>query len=585
MKLHRAAPIGLTAAVLCVATSSSPDSIAVAKVPVLSAIRGTVRSGGQGQLPLRRARVQLDGTSLARSIITVTDDAGRFVFEGIPAGTYDLTASRSGYLAMKFGGNAPGRAGVPIALRDQEDLRDLNILLPKASVIAGRVMNADGQPQSDVSVSAFAFQRRNGERVLGPGAPSMLSNSKGEYRLWGLPPGEYVVVATSAGNQSADIRRLTESMVDDAVRGAGQERGAGNPPTGFAPVFFPSTSDITLATVLRVGTGEELASIDITLRPVALARLTVSATPQVQGPVEQVRFWLAPRGPTMLGPGSRVGAKTAIGRPGDQHAFPGMAPGTYLVIAEGMRAKSNTGQSVVSLWASREILIDGSDSTLQLNLEPGGEISGEATIRENRAPNPARAGNRLFLEPLLRVFGQQFPRFEVSTDPSGLFSLQGIAPGDYRFVVVRSDAAVASGLHVTEVLSNSNDLLDGVVSIRPNSRLTGVSLTLSSLATEVRGSLLDASSLPTSEYSVVFFSQNRNDWYYQSRRIACVRPSTRGDFIVANLPPGPYLVIAVRDLSPDDCYDPDLLSSFSPTALQLTLSAGERKELNLKAAR
>ena len=556
-------------------------SSGIATTRRISALRGTVRSGDAAQSPLRRARVQLEGAALGRGVITVTDDSGHFAFEGIPPGTFSLTASKSGYLTMRYGATTPGRSGVLITVQDNEEIQDLKFVLPKGSVIFGRILNSFGQPQADASVSAFAFERRNGERVLATGSPSMLSNSRGEYRLWGLPAGEYVVAVTNAGNQSGEARQLTEAMVEQALRLPNQPSASDAPQTGFAPIFFPGTSEATMATVLSVGTGAEISNIDITLRPVTLARLVASATATTGDTVDQVRFWLAPKGPFIPGSGSRFSVRTGTSRPGEPNSFAGLSPGKYLLLAEG----TNKVSGGVSMWSVRELQVNGLDQILHLTLERGGELSGQVAAQGGKSSSASLTGVRISLEWPVRVFGPQSPRFEVSTDSTGQFSLRSIPPGDYRLNVVPSASGNADGLTAQTALQDGRDLLDGFVSIRSDTRMADVSVTLSPVRAQVRGLLLDAGSIPTSDYTVVVFSQDKDHWYYQSRRVGCVRPSNLGEFLVPNLPAGQYSVVVARDLSSDDCYDPAVLGSFGREAIRFTLSQGEQKQLDLKAVR
>ena len=51
---------------------------------------------------------------------------------------------------------------------------------------------------------------------------------------------------------------------------------------------------------------------------------------------------------------------------------------------------------------------------------------------------------------------------------------------------------------------------------------------------------------------------------------------------VAGLPPGEYYVCAVTDVDPADLKDPAFLESLTSASIKITLTAGEKKSLDLK---
>src|SRR4051812_3256024 len=61
-----------------------------------------------GTTPLRRATVNLTRAGVEDIRTVATDDAGRFVFERLPAATYTLSASKGAYVTMSYGAPKPG---------------------------------------------------------------------------------------------------------------------------------------------------------------------------------------------------------------------------------------------------------------------------------------------------------------------------------------------------------------------------------------------------------------------------------------------------------------------------------------------
>jgi hypothetical protein len=70
---------------------------------------------------------------------------------------------------------------------------------------------------------------------------------------------------------------------------------------------------------------------------------------------------------------------------------------------------------------------------------------------------------------------------------------------------------------------------------------------------------------------VVVFPVERRSWFFNSRRIAAVRPDLQGRYAVRNLPPGKYLIVARSDLDPLEWFDPGSLEKLAASAAALTI--------------
>src|SRR6187431_3558568 len=83
-------------------------------------IRGRVVAADTGA-PLRRAQVRFGTTAGARGGgVTGTDDQGRFEITGLPAGTYDVNASKTGFVTLSYGQNTPAEGSRQIELADAQ---------------------------------------------------------------------------------------------------------------------------------------------------------------------------------------------------------------------------------------------------------------------------------------------------------------------------------------------------------------------------------------------------------------------------------------------------------------------------------
>ena len=232
-----------------------------------------IRGESSGRTPVARVIVSVSLGDASRNRQTVTDDQGRFQFDGLPAGSFLLTASRIGWVTTYYGSPRPGRPpGVRIAVADGTKIT-VEIPIVPGSVIAGRVVDEDGQPMSRM-FPLLLEQRLVGNRQMlariklreGVGFFERSTNDLGEFRLFGLPPGAYHLVLTPSIASGA---RFT---TQDEVRWAMQPPGAGGqiPPlgavAGYAMLFYPGTSDPAQSQAIVVGPGEVREGYDVPCR-------------------------------------------------------------------------------------------------------------------------------------------------------------------------------------------------------------------------------------------------------------------------------------------------------------------------------
>src|SRR5688500_13163381 len=105
-------------------------------------ISGRVLSAETGA-PLRRAQVRILGPDVGAKA-AMTDAEGRYEFRELPAGRFNLTASKSGYVMVQYGQTRPFEAGRPIELADKQVVEKADISMPRGSVISGRIVDEFG---------------------------------------------------------------------------------------------------------------------------------------------------------------------------------------------------------------------------------------------------------------------------------------------------------------------------------------------------------------------------------------------------------------------------------------------------------
>ena len=110
-------------------------------------IRGRVVRADTGE-PLRRVQVRVDEWStgdLSGPAATMTDAEGRYELTQLPAGRYQLKATRGGYVEVAYGQRRPFERGRPLELGDGEVLKNIDFALPRGAVVTGRVVDETGE--------------------------------------------------------------------------------------------------------------------------------------------------------------------------------------------------------------------------------------------------------------------------------------------------------------------------------------------------------------------------------------------------------------------------------------------------------
>src|SRR5262245_45247521 len=158
-------------------------------------LRGRV-TGGESGGPLRRAVVRLQGQEMREGKMTTTDEEGRWELRDLPAGRFTLFASKAGYVSLQYGQRRPFEQGRPLEILDNQTINNVNFNLPRGSVIAGRINDEFGEPVAEAMVIPLRYRYFNGQRRLTPAGRFSSTDDGGNFRIYGLPPGDYYLSTT-----------------------------------------------------------------------------------------------------------------------------------------------------------------------------------------------------------------------------------------------------------------------------------------------------------------------------------------------------------------------------------------------------
>jgi protocatechuate 3,4-dioxygenase beta subunit len=519
-------------------------------------IRGYI-VGMETGAPIRRAVVRAFATELRGSRVATTDPQGRYEFADLPAGRYTLSASKAGYVSLQYGQRRPMQPGTPIEIRDKQILEKVTIGLPRGSVLAGRITDEFGEPVANANVTAMQWRRIGGtSRWTGSGPPAR-TDDLGQFRLFGLSPGQYAISATAQGD-----------MMFERAEPSGET-------TGFAPTYFPGVPSLNEAQRITLGVAEENTNASFALVATRLVTVEGTVTSAQGGPVTQGMVSLMPAdtmGTMMfMGPGN-MGRIEQNGR----FRINNVPPGRYV-------AQVNSGRGGESGEIGRVSVTVGSEKVENVGIVmmPGGRITGRV-ITDTGAPLPSvpdMGGMRVFANPVTPGSSMMFGGGEDNgrVRPNGTFELRGLV--DPRRINVSSPP----DWMVRSVIVSGRDYIDSPIEVEPGQVASGMEIILTNKVAKVTGQVSDSRGQAVLDASILIFPDDRQFWQPGSRYIRTGRPDQEGRFRVDRLPPhNAYLAIAVQDIGEGQATDPDYLASLQQAATRFSVREGEAATVDLK---
>ncbi len=509
------------------------------------------------------------GGGQARSGRSESD--GRFLIENIPPGTYRLMGERVGFLRQGYGSRTPGGSGAPLNLSEAQQLKDLEFRLTPQGVIMGQVFDEEGDPLPRSSVAAYpvgnpgsATAASRGMRGGGggpagqPSGSSTMANDIGEYRVAGLSPGRYVVMATSQGGGPAR----------GGARGGPMGRGqAGISDEALLPTYYPSTTDSAAAVPIEIMPGQDVGGINITIHRGLLHRIQgriMGGNPQELQGVSLLLFPRGNGGPAVMG--GRGGAQA---RPDGTFEIVRVQPGSYYILAQRMGRQAGPG-----LVGKTMVDVTSADVTglLVPVIEP---VSVSGTVKFDDAQQTTVNLQRLTLSlSSLDQLPVGSPAGRVAN--AGTFKIDAVFPDKYLLNV----NGLPEGAYVKSVRQGGQEVIEKGIDLS-NARTSAVfDVVLSLKGATLEGTATISDKPATGGYIAVIADPLRPEQPYRNKFATADQD---GRFTIKGLAPGGYKVYAFEESMPELTRDPGLARPYERGATKINLDEGATSRVELKA--
>jgi hypothetical protein len=499
--------------------------------------------------------------------VAASASTGVFQFSNLPVGSYRVSVTRTGFMPGEHGQERAGQPGRIVAVRERQRLNGVDVGLRRGAVVTGIVSDPDGEPLEGIAMHVWRLRHRGGRQVaesVGDVA-ARRTDDRGRYRLYGLQPGTYYVVA-------ADL-----------------PGGAPRPVRGIAPAprsYYPGTPSLAEASTINVDVGVDAPAVDLAFRPAPSVRVTGLTYDSTGAPLRQ---------PIWLMGSTRSGVVTLPPQlalmSGIRFEFEHVVPGEYVVHAiqpphpDAFQQAIEKGYDQPSSEFTMQFLdVAAADiENLLVITSRGATLTGRVVVEEEPAPRGrgVAAFGIASSDPDYAPPPSEPRPWSVRVNPDWTFLVDGLQ----GFVRFAPTPLTPPGWFLKSVQIGGMNIADEPMLFGKFDDSRGlVEVVFSTGGADVSGRVVD-NGKEVGSYVVVVLPDDRSRWYAGSRYIKIARPGEAGGFAVGTLPPGEYWITAVDAFDDSRIEDPQVLEELRLRGRRIVLSPAQRMTTDVTLTR
>ena len=527
-------------------TASVAASQTQLKPEDLCRLDGVVINSATGE-PVAKAQILLSRIDRQERPYSSTADAeGKFVFMGIEPGQYRMSATRNGFVRGSYGGRGQMGMGTALTLQKGQKMIVPEFKLIPHAVVTGRVVDADGEPVPYSQVNLLRSTFMQGRRQMVPMGNAM-TNDLGEYRMFSVAPGSYILMATARNDEFSYMGSI------DASGRESQEMSS--------TTYYPNVLDMDQAAKVVVAQGARLQGLDLRLLRSRVYKVSGQVT-GLPGRGRNAAVNITSKGDTMAWMG--FGRSMSQVQPDGKFEVRGVRPGVYTLNANVFEQEARvSGRIDVTVTNAN---VEG----VVVALEKGFDVNGIVKIEGASAD-----GVRVALEPKERgdpYFGGAngivkddgtFVFRQVSAGFKGSFRAYQIPDGYYLKSVkygwadlLHGDTALTAGGTIEVTMSAGAAKIEGVVTNEKGAQAAGIGVV----------------AIPADERARAAFR-------------GAVTTDQSGRYSIKNLAPGEYSLIAIEGFEGGMDQDPEILKTYQSAVEKVTVKERAVENKPLKAVK
>jgi Carboxypeptidase regulatory-like domain len=523
----------------------------------MSSIAGTVIKE-PGSQPLKKVLVQVvaENQKEGGDYTASTDADGHFHIENVAPGRYRIFIEKTGFVGVNGHGL---KSDVNVfTVQAGQAMEDLLFRMVPTAVISGRITDEDGDPVSGVRV--IALKKKPGKSTR-ESVGTEATNDLGEYRVAGLFPGQYWIVAMPPVD-FRDYEKQEKSLTSE-----------GQPDTRYVNTYYPGTYDAMQASAVTLKAGDEMP-VNFILVP--------ARTYRVRGIITGVTAAQKPSVELFSKAGDSYRANANEVGPDGQFEVRGVAPGSYVVRASTpTESQSFTARQDISVVAAD---VEGVKLTPQSSFTLSGHLRIEGSAAADLTQYSANLRQAELPEDPGFFMSQEFFGTNAPVDRLGNFEWKNVNPGNYIVQVYGGDG---QGFFLKSVKLGGRDIATGFTAGGPAT----LDLLVSTKGGTVEGAVVDAAVEkavekdgnevhPVADATVVAVPEEK--YRKLPDRFGIGSTDQHGHFTIRGVAPGSYTIYAWQDLEDGVWRDADFLKSQEANGTAVKVEEGSHQTVELK---